>query len=103
MEMQWMLGMRTLAVAVCCVLLAGCVERSTVIKVKRDRSGIVPIRHHEQKVSISFAIKTEKVDDESELPLPSGEEIEEMAEALGNVDWYLRKNRSIEMVGQDMT
>lgn len=86
MKMRLLLGMRTLTVAVCCVLLAGCVERSTVIKVKRDRSGIVHLRHHEQEVSISFAIKTEKVDDESESPLPSVEEIEEMAEALGNVE-----------------
>ena len=86
MKMQWLLGVRPLAVVVSCVLIAGCIERSTVVKVKRDGSGIVHIRHHEQEVSISFGLKAEKTAEESESPLPPTDEIEEMAEALGNVE-----------------
>lgn len=66
----------------CCVVFSGCLEQSTVVKVKKDGSGVVHIRSHEQEVSITISAK--KVNsDESESKLPSKERLQEMAEQMG--------------------
>ena len=93
-------GVKQLGVLVCCLMSTGCIERSTVIKVKRDGSGIVHIRQHEQEISISLGVTSEKVDDDDEKKLPSEEALREMTSAMGASSWFLQWNLSIETGGK---
>ena len=64
--------------------LSGCIERSTVIKVKKDGSGVVHFRHHGQKIGISFAGSSPQPDQQEENKLPSQDELSAMAKAMGS-------------------
>lgn len=69
-------------VAVACLTHSGCIERSTVVKVKKDGSGIVHIRNHEQKVSITIGGKEAK-DEDAKPSVPTPAEIAQMVKEMG--------------------
>ncbi|MGI9473959.1 MAG: hypothetical protein ACR2NZ_20615 [Rubripirellula sp.] len=79
-------GTKHLALLSICLMTIGCIERSTVIKVKSDGSGIVHIRQHEQKVSISFGGGAAKSEDVEEDRLPDELALQKMAEEMGDVE-----------------
>ncbi len=74
--------LRALA-AVAAVTCVGCLERSTVVKVKKDGSGIVHIRQFEQKPVISIGGSKVRDDESGESVVPSQDGLEKLAETMG--------------------
>ncbi|NND99079.1 MAG: hypothetical protein HKN47_17315, partial [Pirellulaceae bacterium] len=68
------------ASALAALLSVGCIEQSTVVKVKRDRSGLVHIRLHQQEISFFAAADTT---DSSATKVPSPETLQAVAAQLG--------------------
>ncbi len=73
----------TSLVALLFVAVPGCLERSTVVKVNRDGSGIVHIRNHDQEVNIVIGGKKAETEDK-ESKLPSMESLDRIAKEMGS-------------------
>ena len=75
-----------ICVSVFLLITAGCIEKSVVIKVKRDGSGIVHVRDFRQSTTLGMSFGTsEKTDkkEESKPDLPSDSELAKVAQELG--------------------
>ncbi|MCG8649807.1 MAG: hypothetical protein MI861_08235 [Pirellulales bacterium] len=70
-----------LLIAFTCLFALGCLERSTVVKVKRDGSGLVHFRSHEQDTTLTFGKRKVKVDDKSKLP--AEQTLRQVARSMG--------------------
>lgn len=63
------------------VACSGCIEKSTVIKIKKDGSGVIHVRNHVQDASIKIGkAKPDKV-----RGLPNPAELERIAKRMGGV------------------
>ena len=58
---------------------SGCIERSVVVKVKKDGSGVVHLRSHTQQATITFGGNASK----SEVEIPTEERLGKLAEKMG--------------------
>jgi hypothetical protein len=73
----------TLCLAALVISLGGCVEQSMVIKVKRDGSGVIQLRTHQQKLVLPFANSASQ-DETPEKPLPTAERLAQITTELGD-------------------
>ena len=76
-----------ICVATLLLITVGCIEKSVVIKVKRDGSGVIHVRDFQQSAKLGFSFggskKTDKTE-ESKPKVPSGEELSRVARELGS-------------------
>ncbi len=63
------------------VTSSGCIERSLVVKVKKDGSGVVHLRSHVQEVTIAFASSDE---DDEKPKMPTQQWLTTITASMGN-------------------
>jgi hypothetical protein len=73
----------------CLSLFVGCIERSIVVKVRNDGSGVVHVRSYQQTGSLAFAVNPKKKDADQangkvSENLPSEESLQQIALQLGD-------------------